>query len=82
MRELQPDATEPKRDGFYTVGVEIAPGRWRSTGVGASCYWARLGHYQETLDNDYGRAGGEITILVSDYEVEFDECGTWEYVHP
>jgi hypothetical protein len=81
-RRLQPDATDPKRDGFYTVGVEIAPGRWRSTGAGAGCYWARLDQYQDTFDNYYGHAGGDVTILASDYEVLFKGCGTWEYVRP
>ena len=81
-RTLQPDATEAKGDGFYTVGVEIAPGKWSSTGTGTSCYWARLDDHQNTLDNHFGSAGGTVTILASDYEVHFKECGTWEYVGP
>jgi len=79
---LQPDATDLKSDGFYTVGVEIAPGKWESTGTGANCYWARLDEYQETLLNHFGMAGGTVTILDIDYEVHFEECGTWEYVGP
>jgi len=78
-RELQSDATEPKGDGFYTVGVEIAPGMWRSTGTSTSCYWARLDDHQNTLDNHFGDAGGTVTILASDYEVSFNDCGAWEY---
>ncbi len=81
-RDLQPDATDPKGDGFYTVGVEIAPGQWTSTGSGENCYWARLDSYQETLDNHFGNAGGTVTILDSDYEVHFKDCGTWEYAEP
>ena len=34
---------------------------------------------QKILDNHYGRAGGTVTILPTDYEVEFNRCGTWEY---
>jgi len=79
-RELQSDATQPKGDGFYTVGVEVAPGVWRSTGTSTSCYWARLDDHQNTLDNHFGDAGGTVTILASDYEVHFNDCGTWEYV--
>lgn len=80
--ELQADATEPKGDGFYTVGVEIAHGRWESTGEGDDCYWARLDGNQNLLDNHFGNAGGSITIRPTDYEVTFEDCGTWEFVNP
>ncbi|MFC1515615.1 putative metal-binding motif-containing protein [Thermodesulfobacteriota bacterium] len=69
-------------DGFYTVGVEIVPGKWESTGTGTTCYWARLDEYQNILDNHFGLAGGTVTILDTDYEVEFNRCGTWVYVEP
>lgn len=71
--------TRSKGDGFYTVGVEIAPGTWRSDGSGSGCYWARLDRNQEILANHFGSAGGSVTIRASDYEVEFSDCGTWEY---
>ncbi len=80
QRPLQDDATAPKDDGFHTVGVEIAPGRWRSTGSSDDCYWARLNGNQDVLDNHFGMAGGTITIRASDYEVEFEDCGMWEYL--
>lgn len=70
---------EPKGDGFWTVGEEIAPGTWESQGNGDGCYWARLDENQEILDNHFGSAGGRITIRSSDTEVEFTDCGTWEY---
>ena len=79
---LLPDAGAPKNDGFYTVGVEIVPGKWRSTGTGDNCYWARLDAQQNTLDNHFGNAGGTVTIRPDDYEVMFDDCGTWEYLGP
>ena len=81
-RILADDAAEPKENGFYTVGVEIVPGRWRSTGSGDECDWARLDAYQDTIDNHYGLAGGSLAIHESDYEVTFDGCGTWEYLGP
>ncbi len=52
--QLAETLTEPKGDGFYTVGDEIAPGRWRSNGSGDGCYWARLDSDQDILDNHYG----------------------------
>lgn len=74
-----PSPTSPKGDGFYTVGDEIAAGIWRSNGSGDGCYWARLDSNQGILDNHYGIAGGSVTIRSSDYEVEFNGCGTWEF---
>ena len=79
---LADDATEPKRDGFYTVGVEIEPGQWRSTGNGDSCYWARLDQYQNIIDNHFGNAGGAVTIRSSDYEFGTEGCGRWDYLGP
>ena len=77
---LQDDAEEPKSDGFYTVGVEIAVGRWKSNGTGDGCYWARLDGNQNTLGNHFGNAGGTITVRATDYEIEFNDCGEWEYL--
>ena len=78
--ELAADAYDPKEDGFYTVGVEIAPGQWRSTGTGDSCYYATYDGYQDINENYFGDAGVTITLGPLDYEVEFTRCGTWEYL--
>jgi hypothetical protein len=79
---LKDNATDPKGSGFYTVGVEIASGRWQSTGTNSGCYWARLDGSQNIIDNHFGNAGGTVTIGPNDYEVEFNDCGTWEYLGP
>ena len=79
---LRADAAAPKESGFFTVGIEIAPGQWRSTGTGDGCYWARLDGNQEILDNHFGNAGGTVTVFPSDYEIQFDDCGVWEFVGP
>lgn len=78
----QATLTAARGDGFYTVGDEIAPGAWRSTGTGDGCYWERLDADQDILDNHFGDAGGTVTIRSSDYEVHFDDCGAWEYLGP
>ena len=78
--QLASDAYEPKESGFYTVGIEIAPGLWRSTGTGNSCYYAKLDEFQDINDNHFGNSGVTINIFESDYEVEFTDCGTWEYL--
>ncbi len=77
---LDDDATAPKGDGFYTVGIEIAPGRWRSTGQQTNCYWSRLDGNQRILDNHFGLAGGTVLVRPTDYEVFFSDCGMWEYL--
>ena len=82
VKQLLSTAKDPKEDGFYTVGVEIVSGMWKSTGTGDQCYWARLDGNQETLDNHFGLAGGTVTIRPADYEVAFQHCGRWEYVGP
>lgn len=79
---LLDDAAEPKGSGFFTVNVEIAPGRWQSDGSGDSCYWSRLTSSQDIIDNHYGLSGGSVYVNANDYEVNFDDCGTWEYLGP
>jgi hypothetical protein len=79
---LLSDAADPKENGFFTVGVEIAPGQWRSTGTGDGCYWARLDGNQNILDNHFGNAGGTVTVFPSDYEIQYEGCGVWVYVGP
>lgn len=81
-RKLSIDANEPKDSGFYTVGVEIAPGRWRSTGKSDGCYWERLDDTQDIIENHYGLSGGAVYISPDDYEVHFSDCGQWEYLSP
>jgi hypothetical protein len=68
-------------DGTFIVGVDIAPGRYRSSG-GDGCYLARLRGFGGTLGeiisngNPSGRA--VVTILGSDRGFQSDGCGTWK----
>ncbi len=78
--ELEETALDPKGDGFYTVGIEIVPGLWRSTGTGDGCFYARLDAFQETIANHYGNSGVTVIIDSGDYEVAFQDCGNWEYL--
>jgi hypothetical protein len=72
----------PKGDGFYLVGFEIAPGLWHSTGSGEGCFWARRDQNQVAVDNFFGFAGGTVNVLETDFEIEFDGCGIFEYLGP
>jgi hypothetical protein len=68
----------PHGDGFWTVGLEIAPGLWRSDGSGDSCYWqiSPDGNPDDIIDNHFGDAGGSVTLRAGQ-EFETDDCGTW-----
>ncbi|MFQ5966452.1 MAG: hypothetical protein ACE5MI_02440 [Acidimicrobiia bacterium] len=75
---LEANLMTPKQDGFYLVGVEIGAGMWRSTGRGGACYWARRDERQRIIASYFGPAGGTVTIEPSDFEVQFERCGTVE----
>lgn len=83
-RRQQRQLTRSKGSGFYTVGDEIAPGTWRSTGGGDSCYWERLrglsGEFDDIITNYYGNAGVTVTISSSDAAFSSTGCGMWEYL--
>ena len=71
----------PHGDGFFTIGVEMAAGRWRSDGTGSSCYWqiSPDGNPDDIIDNHFGNAGGTVTLR-DGQEFESDGCGTWTLV--
>jgi hypothetical protein len=79
--------TDPiTEDGLYLVGVDLAPGTWRSMGGSEfGCYAARLSGFGGTLDdiiaNDVATDGGLIiNVAASDRGFETTGCGTWEKV--
>ena len=69
-----------KGDGFYLVNLDIAPGVWRSTGTGDSCYWATTSKTGGINNNHFGMVGGTAYISPSDFQVEFTRCGIWVYL--
>ena len=71
----------PHGDGLFTVGVEIAAGKWRSDGTGDSCYWqiSPDGDPDRILSNHFGNAGGTVS-LADGQEFESTRCGTWTKV--
>jgi hypothetical protein len=70
----------PHGDGFYLVGVDIAPGLWRSNGTGNDCYWERLTRTGDIIDNHFGLAGGTVNISTTDFQFHAQDCGQWEYL--
>jgi len=81
-KPTQDPFTRTRGDGFYLVGIDIAPGVWRSTGNGDSCYWEVSERNGEIIDNDFGLAGGTAYIPPGAFQVEFKQCGTWIYLGP
>lgn len=67
-------------EGFQLVGVDIAPGLWRSNGSQTNCYWARTDRNNNILDNHFGLAGGTVNIRASDFQFESRKCGSWTYI--
>ncbi|WP_030739859.1 hypothetical protein [Streptomyces sp. NRRL S-31] len=68
--------------GMFKVGTDIAPGTYKSTGGGDSCYWER------TKDADHGLGSiiannnvtgtAVVTISPSDAYFKTNDCGDWK----
>lgn len=69
-----------RSDGYYFVGVDIAPGVWKSNGSGDGCYWAITTETGDIIDNHFGGAGGTAYIPASGFQVEFRNCGLWKFL--
>jgi hypothetical protein len=69
-----------KEDGFYLVGVDIAPGVWRSQSGFDKCYWEVSTQTGDIISNDFGMSGGTMYVPASGYQVELKNCGTWTYL--
>lgn len=66
-------------DGNYLVGVDIAPGVWRSTGMDDYCYWETTSKTGGIIQNYIGKAGGTAYISPNAFAVLFKDCGIWEF---
>lgn len=67
-------------NGFYLIGVDIAPGVWRSQGSGDSCYWSVTSMSGNIISNHFGMSGGTAYIPVNGFQVQFEDCGTWVFI--
>jgi hypothetical protein len=71
----------PFGGGTYIVGVDIAPGTWRSNGTD-SCYWARLAAFngvtRDIIANNNVTGSAVVTISPSDKGfTSSSRCGMW-----
>ncbi len=75
--------TATKAPGIYLVGIDIAPGVWRSQGSGDKCYWEITTKTGTTIENHMGMAGGTMYIPKKAFQVMLErECGDWEFLEP
>ena len=69
-------------NGTHVVGVDIAPGTYRSSRSG-TCYWARLSGFGGELGDIIGNGNNSpqiVTITASDEAFESMGCGQWQLV--
>ncbi|HVW33984.1 MAG TPA: hypothetical protein VHL53_15725 [Acidimicrobiia bacterium] len=68
-------------DGIYLVGIDIAPGTYRTTTSPTGCYWARLsgtgGALSDIIANEFGDGQQVVTIAPTDTAFKVDNCGPW-----
>lgn len=70
----------PFGEGTFIVGVDIAPGTWRSS-EGGTCYWQRTRGFSWTVDdiiaNENASAPTIVAIAATDKGFTSTRCGTW-----
>ena len=77
------DPLKAKRgNGIYLVGVDIAPGVWRSDGTGDSCYWEISTAQGKIINNHFGLSGGTAYVSPTAFQVMFKKCGYWTWLQP
>lgn len=75
-------------DGTYSVGTDIAPGTYHTTGPTANspmgCYWARSsdnsGNTSSIIANNLGHGPATVTISPADASFQTDGCNRWTLV--
>lgn len=82
--DLSPRTASPTAGfsgGHYRVGSEVAPGTWRNSDSGDTCYWERLSGFSGTFDDiiSNGLSDNIETVTISADDVGFwsTRCGTW-----
>ncbi len=80
-------ATSFKGEGVYRVGVDIAPGTYRTPGPAAGeplCYWERQsgfgGGFDAIIANENLQGPGVVTIAPTDKGFKTSGCQRWEMV--
>lgn len=68
-------------DGTYVVGVDVAPGVYRSSGgvSGRECYWKRLSSLDtsDIIDNNRSPGPQTVEIMPADKAFVTSHCSAW-----
>lgn len=78
-------STSIKAGGHFRVGVDLAPGLYRTDTAREYCYWARLvdasGEFDDLTANDGGSGVRIVQVMPTDAFLEVsDNCGTWSKI--
>jgi hypothetical protein len=80
LSAITADPSAPFGQGTYVIGVDVAPGMWRSSG-GTTCYWQRMsgfsGSFSEIIANENAGESTIVTIGATDKAFTSTRCGTW-----
>jgi hypothetical protein len=68
-------------DGTWAVGIDIAPGTYKSS-TESGCYWQRLsgfgGTFSDIIANDNPMGPAVVTIAPTDKGFSTKRCGDWK----
>jgi hypothetical protein len=70
-------------EGIWTVGVDIAPGTYRATGVPEDCYWAITtsgSNGADIIENGIPGGGNPTVTLEEGQDFTTTRCGDWTLV--
>ena len=78
----QPPAAPPLpagnfRNGTFSVGVDVAPGTYRTRTPSTGCVWARLNAQGQVLGGATTDGPEIVTILPTDRTFRSSNCATW-----
>lgn len=68
-------------NGTWRVGVQIAPGTYRTRKAKNNCYWVRLsgfsGSFDDIIANDFASGYMVVTIAAGDVGFKSSRCAKW-----
>ena len=80
-----PQAAATIEEGTWEVGVDVAPGRYKTTeavGAAGMCYWkiTTTGKPNNIVDNDIVTGGRPTVTIKKGQDFTTQDCGTWAKV--
>jgi hypothetical protein len=79
--KVTPAPTAAFGEGVYLVGVDVKPGRYRTTTsvTGQDCYWEidRAPGSDDIVQNDNPAGGRPLVVLRSGQQFSSERCGDW-----